>query len=90
MEPIKKENSNFSNLIDGTYYFNVTVNDFLLNTNRTITYNVTLDSIAPTVDFVASSSINDTNTTFPYIWANITASDARNVSLVNITLFRGD
>ena len=81
--------TNFSNLIDGTYYFNVTVNDFLLNTNRTITYNVTLDSIAPTVDFVASSSINDTNTTFPYIWANITASDARNVSLVNITLFRG-
>src|SRR3990167_1120049 len=81
--------TNFSNLVDGTYYFNVTVNDFVLNTNRTITYNVTLDNIAPNVDFVAPSSINDTNTTITGIWANITASDARNVSLINITLFRG-
>jgi len=79
----------FFNLQSGRYYFNVSINDFALNRNTTVTHNVTLDGIFPIIDFVAPSITNNTNTTFPYIWGNITASDDINLILINLTLFRG-
>jgi len=43
---------NFSVTSDGTYYFNATAYDTYMNINSTVTYNITVDTIAPNISIV--------------------------------------
>jgi len=50
---------NFTDLSDGRYWFNVSVNDTYGNHNKTATYNVTLDTTNPGITFTCDeSSVN--------------------------------
>ena len=50
--------SNFTNLPDGTYYFNATAYDAANHSNSTATWNVTLDTTAPIITII--SPMNNT------------------------------
>ena len=66
---------NFTGLSNGQYFYNATANDTAGNTANVETRNITLDTTAPNVQFVAntetSGSYKSTNT----INVNVTASD---------------
>jgi len=47
---------NWTNLSDGTYTYNVTINDTLSNSNITTTYTIILDTTDPTVSFGCTPS----------------------------------
>jgi hypothetical protein len=50
--------SNFSNLSDGTYYFNATAYDLLGNYNYTLTRNVTISTTAANITLVYPDGLN--------------------------------
>ncbi|MBS3136244.1 hypothetical protein J4401_04765, partial [Candidatus Woesearchaeota archaeon] len=75
---------NFSNLNEGTYYFNATAKDKANNINSTETRTVIMDIAPPTINFVSPSEPNNSVITRPNIAVNVTASDA---NLKNITIF---
>ncbi len=50
----KTRSINWTNLNDGTYTYNVTVNDTAGNSNTTVTRTITLDTTAPTIYFSCS------------------------------------
>jgi hypothetical protein len=81
---------NFTNLVDGIYYFNATALDLAGNSNSTETRNVTIDTRAPVVvDLIpaANASFNPLETI--EIGANV--SNAHNIDSVfaNVTLANG-
>ena len=65
---------NWTGLADGIYYYNVTVNDSVGNTNYTETRMITLDTIAPTL--VINSPINNSLYNNATQLVNITSNDA--------------
>jgi len=67
---------NFTNLADGTYYINATVNDSVGNRNNTSTRTILLDATGPTFINLTGRSIRSNET----LTHNITATDSRNVS----------
>ncbi|NCN86661.1 hypothetical protein GW932_02415 [archaeon] len=66
---------NFTNLIDGTYYYNVTTYDLSLNKNSTSTRKINLDTTKPFVSFSTGTKSNGTITNEDWIYINVTASD---------------
>lgn len=64
---------NFTELPDGVYYFNATVNDTYGNSNSTPTRTVTLDTTAPEITLI--SPVNKTITNSSTLDFNFTASD---------------
>jgi len=81
---------NFTNLIDGIYYFNATACDTLNNCANTETRTVTIyassvDTTSPSIAFVSPTDDSSTlNRTF--IRVNVTASDSGS-GLKNITIY---
>lgn len=57
---------NFTNLSEGTYYYNVTTLDKALNQNKTETRKLTLDSSKPSIAGVASSGIISSRATLSW------------------------
>lgn len=49
------ENINWTGLADGVYYYNVSLNDSVGNSNKTSTWKITLDTSIPQIDNVSSS-----------------------------------
>ena len=66
--------SNFTNLPDGTYYFNATAYDAAGHTNSTPTWNVTLDATAPVITVI--SPVNKTLYNTSTIRINISVVEA--------------
>ena len=64
---------NFTNLPDGTYFFNATTNDTIGNTNSTRTRIIEIDSSNPTISINAPS--NHLNSTNNSVHINYTVSD---------------
>ena len=63
---------NFTYLIDGVYYYNVTVEDSANNRNYTETRTVTLDTVYPTIDYVFPTPENNTNQSSSTLIINVT------------------
>ncbi len=55
--------ANFSNLSDGTYYFNATAYDSRGNVNMTETRNVTIDTLTPSLTSINASTITESSAT---------------------------
>jgi len=51
----------FTNLLDGTYLYNVTTTDIAGNKNSTITRRITIDMIIPQISFIAPTYPNSSN-----------------------------
>ena len=68
--------NNFTNLPDGTYFFNASTIDLAGNTNSTETRNVTIDTAAPVVTFVAPTFANNSVVNGSGFFVNATAVDA--------------
>jgi PGF-pre-PGF domain-containing protein len=66
---------NFTGLADGEYTFNVTVFDAAGNSNTTGTRTVTLDTTAPTINYVSPTESSGVFRSRNYIDVNVTASD---------------
>jgi len=76
---------NWTNLIDGIYYYNVTINDVACYSNSTETRKITLDTTIPRIQFVSPTTepgIYDQN----WIYINVTASDT-NLDTIVIYLY---
>jgi parallel beta-helix repeat protein len=74
---------NFTGLSDGSYYYNVTVFDFVSNSNSTPTRKITLDNTVPIINLTSpeNGTISTTgNITFVF---NVT----ENLGLVNCSLY---
>ncbi len=65
---------NFTNLPDGDYYLNATVNDTCVNSNSTKTRNITLDTTIPIINFVTPTTANGFYQQ-NWIFANVTVID---------------
>ncbi|PIZ52325.1 hypothetical protein COY27_00585 [Candidatus Woesearchaeota archaeon CG_4_10_14_0_2_um_filter_33_13] len=68
-------NWTFTSLNDGTYYYNATICDLAGNCNSSSTYNITLDTTSPAIDYQTPATTTG-NYSQDYIEANITASDS--------------
>jgi len=73
---------NFTNLPDGTYYYNVTVNDTVNNENSTSTRTFTVDTTNPLVDFIDSTAVDNANLSQTYIYVNLSLTE---INFANIT-----
>ena len=77
--------ANFSGLVNGTYFINVTANDTKGNTNFTVTRTILIDSFVPRIQFEAqTTSAGKHNQT--HIYAHVTAVDG-NLDTINITIW---
>ena len=76
---------NFTNLADGTYYFNATALDLANNLNSTETRNITIDTSGPNVQFV-SPTTPEGEYLQDWIYVNVTAADIPS-GLKNITIY---
>ena len=81
--------ANFTSLVDGTYYFNATVNDTYGNTNMTATRTFSVDTVVPNITYQAITETNSTNISRTNIMINVTASDVNggNIRTIFIRLF---
>ncbi|MFH1850074.1 MAG: hypothetical protein ABH879_07895, partial [archaeon] len=77
---------NFTNLPDKVYFYNVTIRDKAMNTNRTATRNITLDTVRPTITFGAATEPGGLYFSRNWIYVNITAYDL-NEANVTFDLF---
>jgi len=59
----------------GLYYYNVTVFDDLNNSNSTETRNITLDNMAPVVDFCPACLDNNSNVSQSWVFINLTVTE---------------
>jgi hypothetical protein len=76
--------ANFTDLIDGIYYFNVSSCDIYANCNNTLTRNVTIDTTYPIIQFISPTENDGENLTLrTNILINVSASDT---NLKNITI----
>src|SRR3989338_418674 len=73
---------NWTSLVNGVYYYNVTLTDLALNVNSTSTRTITLDTTAPNGTLIAPSNNTYTNVTSQ----NFTANLSDNLGLKNATL----
>jgi parallel beta-helix repeat protein len=77
---------NFTGNPDGRYYLNATVMDIVGHINQTETREIVIDTITPTIQFVAPTNLSDvlfiTNNSF--ILTNVTTNEAniRNLSII--------
>ena len=67
---------NFTGLVDGTYFLNATANDTVRNENQTETRTITLDTGAPSIQFVSNTEASGSYKSTNSINVNVTASDA--------------
>ena len=73
---------NFTNLNDGTYYYNVTVTDAVNNKNTTETRTVTLDNTNPLIAYGTRTENNATNFSRSWIYINVSVTE---INEANIT-----
>lgn len=66
---------NFTNLQDGIYTYNVTVNDTSGNSNTTEKRTITLDTTAPTLNYVSPTESSGVFRNQNYIEVNVTTPD---------------
>jgi sporulation protein YlmC with PRC-barrel domain len=78
-------NLNFTGLVDGIYYFNATACDILNNCNYTETRNVTVDLVAPTIQFDSPTETSSSIIGRKNILVNISSVDSTS-GLASITL----
>ena len=64
---------NFTNLPDGTYYYNVTITDIVNHQNTTPTRAITLGTFPPTINLTTPANNTFTNNTTQNLTANITS-----------------
>ncbi len=81
---------NFTNLIDGIYFFNVSVNDTFGNVNTTaFTSRVTVDTVFPVPLYAVGTEVSGIFVSRNFIVVNVSATDANfnstNISLMNST-----
>jgi len=80
-----------TSLADDTYIYKVIVNDTVSNGNQSNVQQVTVDSIAPFIDYTGLTAANGTNVSTNYIYVNVTTDDVTTevanltFTLVNIT-----
>ncbi len=77
---------NFTNLPDGIWYFNASVNDSVNLKNESATRTIRVDTTIPNIGFVNPTETNATTITFSSILVNVTGSDS-GVGLANITIY---
>src|SRR3989304_7175078 len=75
--------------INSTLGHSVYVADSYANINLTLDDDTDVAPILfmPGIDFVIPTILNNTNTTFPYIWANVTVTNQSIITSINITLY---
>src|SRR3989344_3573193 len=73
---------NFTNLNDGTYYYNVTVTDAVNNKNTTETRTITLDNTNPLIAYGARTENNATNFSRSWIYINVSVTE---INEANVT-----
>jgi hypothetical protein len=74
---------NATGLPDGIYYFNATACDAVGKCNSTLTRNVSLDTINPSIYFVEPTENSSEVLTVSYIYVNVSVSD---INFANMTL----
>ncbi len=67
---------NFTGLPDETYSLNATANDSAGNTNQTETRTITLDTTAPTINYVSPTENSGVFRNQNFVLVNVTASDS--------------
>ncbi|MBU2562778.1 MAG: LamG domain-containing protein, partial [Nanoarchaeota archaeon] len=67
---------NFSNLVNGVYYYNVTANDSLGNEEALETRTITLDTTHPLIDYNTGTSENHANLTQSNIYVNVSVIES--------------
>jgi hypothetical protein len=75
---------NWTNLPDGTYYWNATVSDKAGNLNSTETRTMTIDATGPAIVFAAPTDNSSTTYRRLYVIINVSATD---MNLSNVTIF---
>jgi hypothetical protein len=73
---------NFTNLVDGTYYYNVSAYDIVENYNNTETRKITLDTQSPQISLVSPTEVNNSNKSRNWVFVNASLVEA---NLKNIT-----
>ncbi len=74
---------NWTNLPEGSYYYNVTIFDVVNYSNTTETRKITLDTIPPNVNLLTENNSNFTGYLIPFL--NYSVNDSNDV--VNCTLY---
>jgi hypothetical protein len=77
---------NFTNLVDGVWFFNATAYDLAGNLNSTETRNITIDNVNPTINFTSPSETSGSYVNRAWALVNVTASDS-NFKNLSIYLF---
>jgi hypothetical protein len=72
---------NWTGLTDGLYYFNVTLFDYVNQSNSTETYVMTLDKTMPNISYNPTSDANQTFRMYNWIFINVTANDTNKDSV---------
>jgi len=67
--------NNFTGLSDGVYTFNAHVQDLSGNVNSAGIQTIIVDTITPTITYVAPTDSNNTNVARNYTYINVTTSD---------------
>ena len=76
---------NFTNLSDGVYSFNATVNDSAGNSNNTGTSTVTLDTANPNITYISPTPASQTNQSSRTFTINVSANDT-NIGIIRFEL----
>ena len=77
---------NYTNLLDGLYFFEATVFDKAGNSNTTETRNATIDTIKPSINFTSPTEASGSVIGRSNILVNVSATDA-NFANVSVSLF---
>ncbi len=79
---------NWIDLADGTYTYNVTINDSLGNSNITLTRTITLDTSFPLISFGVGTAVNYANLSQNWTYVNVSTGEG---SLANMafSLYKG-
>lgn len=80
----KTRNYNWASLLDGIYYYNVSVRDYAGNVNYTETRKLTLDTTAPVVELI--SPANSAPFEFTQVNQTLTYNVTENIALANCSL----
>ena len=82
--PAGARNINFTNLLDGAYYYNATILDLAGFTNYTETRIITLDTLAPAINFTTGTEGNNSYFNRNWIFINVTVNETNKA---NITFY---
>ena len=78
---------NFTDLVDGIYYYNATANDTLSGINNTETRNITLDATYPQITYSSNSDTSNSSCDFTekdWIWINVSVTET---NVANVTFW---